>query len=116
MTNSTTKKVIIRLIVALFLISSGLSFILYFTAPTQPPVDETVPTGVEEYVNIDNVNLVTPNDEEINVDSPEENVVQVVVTEDENADEMDQRVEVPLEDGSVDTPTVGDFSDSLQLS
>lgn len=115
MATSSTKKIIIRVIVALFLLSSGLTFVLYFTAPSQPPVDENVPTNVEEYVNIDDVNLVTLTDGEINVDNPEDNDLQIIVTEDEDKDEMDQTVEVAFPDGSVDTPTVGDFSDSLEL-
>jgi preprotein translocase subunit SecF len=116
MASSTTKKVIIWIIVGLFLITTGLTFVLYLTAPTQIPVDENVPTDIEEYVNLEqNVNIVTPQ-EEVNVDTPEENDIQVVVTENENQNEMTQTVEVPLENGEVDTPTVGDFSDSLQLS
>ncbi|MDR0368996.1 MAG: hypothetical protein LBH96_00175 [Candidatus Peribacteria bacterium] len=112
----TTKKIIIRIIVVLFLISSGLTFVLYLIAPSQPPIDENGATDVEEYINLDNVNLVTPVDSEINVDTPEENNLQVVVTEDENQNEMSETIEIPLDDGSVDTPTKGDFSDSLQLT
>ena len=106
MASKTTRKVIIRVIVALFLLSSGLSFILYFTAPTQPPVDENVPTDIEEYINIDNVNLITLTDEEIDVDAPEDNEIQIIITEDEDRDEMDETIEVLLEDGSIDMPTV----------
>ena len=116
MATTNTKKIIIWVIVILFLASSGLTFILYLTAPAQLPADDLVPTNLEQYIDIDNVNVISTSNEEINVNNPEENDIQVVITEDENQNEMNETVEVLLEDGSIDRATVGDFSDSLQLS
>ena len=116
MSTTRTKKIIIRVIVILFLASSGLTFVLYITAPSQVPENEIVPTNLEEYINLENVEVVTTSNEEINVDNPEDNNIQVVVTEDENQNEMDVMVDVPMEDGTIDHPTVADFTDNLQLS
>ncbi|MDR2189885.1 MAG: hypothetical protein LBP53_01525 [Candidatus Peribacteria bacterium] len=116
MTNSTTKKILIRIIVALFLLISGLAFVPYLITPsTTPTVPEDVPTDLKEY-ETENIDVVVPSNEPINVNAPEENNLQVIVTEKDNQNEMDQTVEIPLENGEIDTPTLGDFSDSLQLS
>jgi hypothetical protein len=115
MANSNVKKIIIRIIVILFLVSSGLTFVLYLMAPSPAPQQENQTVNIEEYIDVDTTDVVIPS-EEIDVDNPENNDIQVVVTENEDQNEMNQTVEVPLEDGTTDTPTLGDFSESLQLS
>ena len=99
---------------ALFLISTWLGFILYFGSPKTEVQDENS-VNIWEYVDLESKNIVIPNGE-VDVNNPENTNAQVVVTEKENVSEMDKVVEVPLEDGSLDNPTVADFSDSLQLS
>ncbi|MDR0370140.1 MAG: hypothetical protein LBH96_06750 [Candidatus Peribacteria bacterium] len=117
MTNSKAKKIIIRIIVILFLISSGLTFVLYLMAPSDQPIqDDNQSVNIEEYIDLETTEVIIPNNENIDVNNPEDNEVQVVVTEDENQDEMSETVEVLLDDGTIDTPTVGDFTDTLQLS
>jgi hypothetical protein len=117
MTSTTAKKVIIRIIVALFLIISGLAFVPYLIpSSTAPTVPEDTAVDLETYLDTETTDIVSPSAEAPNVNAPEENDIQVVVTEKENQSEMDQTVEIPLENGEVDTPTLGDFSDSLQLS
>jgi hypothetical protein len=115
---STTKKIVIWIIVILFLIISGLAFVPYLIAPSSAPVipEDDQPINLEEYITSEDTDIVVPSNEDINVHNPEENDVQIIVTERENQDEMDQTIEIPLENGEIDTPTLGDFSDSLQLS
>jgi uncharacterized protein YpmB len=117
MVSTRTKKIIIWTIVILFLISSGLTFVLYLMAPTVSQSDNEAISPLEEYVDLEeNVEVVNSTNEEINVDVPQDNDLQVVVSENEEVNEMDRPVNVALPDGRIDTPTVGDFSDSLQLS
>ncbi|MDR0608152.1 MAG: hypothetical protein LBG52_07640 [Candidatus Peribacteria bacterium] len=113
-----TRKIIIWTIVILFLISSGLTFVLYLVAPSVAQPDDGVASSpLEEYVELEeHVEVVNSTDEEINVDVPQDNDLQVVINEDEDFNEMDTPIDVVLSDGRIDTPTVGDFSDSLQLS
>jgi hypothetical protein len=61
--------------------------------------------------------VIGTDDEAINVDNPDDNNIQVVVNENENQNEMDEVVVVPLENGENDTPTIGDVSsDSLTIT
>jgi len=114
MATSTTKKVIIRVIVILFLISSGLTFVLYLMAPSEQPSDDSQPINLEEYLDLEAVDLIFPSNEDIDVNNPENNDIQIIITENEDQDEMSQVLEIDMGDGAIDTPTVGDFSDSLQ--
>lgn len=116
MATSRAKKIIIRVIVILFLASSGLTFVLYLMAPSETPQPEDQNVNIEEFIDVNTTDVVIPNNEEIDVDNPENNDVQVVVTENDNQNEMDQTVEIDLGNGELDTPTLGDFSDSLQLA
>jgi len=113
MASSRTKKTIIRIIIILFLASSALTSVLYFF-PSKLPAENVLPQNdIEAYIDPATTDIVVNGD--VDIDHPENNDIQVVITEDETKTDMDQMVEVVLEDGSVDTPTVGDFSDSLQL-
>jgi hypothetical protein len=94
MAGTTTKKVIIWIIIILFLISSGLTFVLYLIAPSETPVNEDGPINLQEYVDVDTVNIVVPTNEIVDVDTPDENSIQVVVSEDET------------KNGEIDTPTL----------
>ena len=111
---SRAKKIIIWIIVILFILSTGLSFVLYFTAP-KVPQDEPTNINLEEYVDLEKTDVVVPNGE-VDINHPETTETQIVVTEKENVSEMDQVVEVPMENGQIDTPTVADFTDNLQLT
>ncbi len=112
---SRAKKIIIWIIVILFILSTGLtSFVLYFTNP-KVPQDEPTNINLEEYVDLEKTDVVVPNGE-VDVNHPETTETQIVVTEKENVSEMDQVVEVPMENGQIDTPTVADFTDNLQLT
>jgi len=114
MATSRAKKIVIRAIVVLFLASSALTSVLYFF-PSEVPVGDPNPSNdIEAYIDTSTTDIVVNG--ELDIDHPEDNDIQVVITEDETKTDMDQIVEVILEDGSVDTPTVGDFSDSLQLA
>ncbi|MDR0651224.1 MAG: hypothetical protein LBG59_07710 [Candidatus Peribacteria bacterium] len=117
MTSTTAKKIIIRVIVALFLMISGLAFVPYLLPSSSAPiVPEDTTVDLETYLDTETTDIVVPSNETPNVNTPGENDIQVVVTEKEDQNEMDQTIEVLLENGEMDTPTVGDFSDSLQLS
>jgi hypothetical protein len=106
MTSTTAKKVIIRIIVALFLLISGLAFVPYLIAPSSvPTIPEDTTADIETYLNAETTDIVSPSNETPNVNTPEENDIQVVVTEKEDQNEMDQTVEVLLENGEIDTPT-----------
>lgn len=86
-------------------------------APSASQPENEVVSPLEPYVDLEeNVEVVNSTNEEINVDVPKDNDLQVVVSENEDVNEMNRPVTVALPDGRVDTPTVGDFSDSLQLS
>jgi hypothetical protein len=116
MTSTTAKKIIIRVIVALFLIISGLAFVPYLLPASTPTIPEDITADLETYLDTEITDIVVASNETPNVNTPEENDIQVVVTEKENQNEMEQTVEVLLENGEIDTPTLGDFSDSLQLA
>lgn len=111
---SKVVKIFIRITVALFLLSTGLWFILYFWSPKTEIQDENQ-VNLWEYIDLEKKDVILPNGE-VDVNNPENTNAQVIVTEKENISEMDKVVEVPLEDWSLDNPTVADFSDSLQLS
>jgi hypothetical protein len=116
MAGTTTKKVIIWVIIILFLVSSGLTFVLYLISPSQTSVEENAPVDLQEYVDVDSVNVVVPSNESINVDTPEDNDIQLIVSEDEDKDEENTTLTVPLGNGEVDNPTQSDFTDTLQLA
>ena len=82
--------------------------------PTTQDLDRSI--DITEYIDLDTVEIIIPNNENIDVNNPENNEIQLIVTENESQNEMDQIIEVTLEDGSTDTPTLGDFSDSLQFA
>lgn len=114
--SSTTKKIIIWIIVILFIITSGLTFILYFIpSNNENPENNNEEVDLNQYVDIENTQVVVPS-EEIDINHPENSNAQVIVTEKENVTEMDKVIEVSMENGKIDNPTLGDFSDSLQLT
>ncbi|MDR0860167.1 MAG: hypothetical protein LBO09_04215 [Candidatus Peribacteria bacterium] len=116
MVTTRTRKIIIRIIVILFLLSSGLTFVSYLISPSADPQPTEDPSNLEEYVDLENnVEVVTPN-EEIDVNAPGNNEVQVVVNEDETKNEENPTIVVTLPDGSQENLNETDLTDNLQLS
>ncbi|MDD2537269.1 MAG: hypothetical protein PHU61_02115 [Candidatus Absconditabacteria bacterium] len=115
MAKASTRKIIVRVIIILFLISSALTSLIYLFQT--PVVDDVLDSDVDIQAYVEpGIEVVVPDGTTVDVNNPEDNDLQVVVLEDDTRTEMDQVVEVLLEDGSIDTPTVADFSDSLQVS
>ncbi|MDR2541277.1 MAG: hypothetical protein LBD11_05985 [Candidatus Peribacteria bacterium] len=112
-----TRKIIIRVIVVLFLLSSGLTFVSYLISPSVTPQPIEDPSNLGEYIDLENnVEVITPN-EEINVDAPGDNDVQVVLNEDETKNEENNKtVVVTLPDGSQENLNETDLNDNLQIS
>lgn len=116
MVTQRTRKIIIRAIIALFLLSSGLTFLPYLISSSATPETIEDPSNLEEYIDLEsNVEVISPN-QEINVDTPEENDVQIVVNEDETKNEQGQPVIVPLPNGGSEEIVTTDLTDTLQVS
>lgn len=105
--SSTFKKVVIRICIILMVGSTLWVYIVYMFAPKQD--------NAAENVNLES-EIVEILPENIDSENPDDSQAPIVISQDEELDEMDQTLEVQLENWEKETITLWDLSDSLQIN
>ena len=109
-------RIFIRICVIFMAVSLIWVYVVYMFAPTQEAWEDTDGLDIDTWsvdTWVDNEGLVIL--PEVNPDEPENTEAPILITEDEEIDEMDQTFEVQLENGETEIVRQWDLWDAIQI-